>query len=84
MVFALGAPKGLFEVAVLAGHLPWTTYTKLGFDSVNILGGSAELPAWARGHGPSEVASEVQAALAAGRPIEEFYERLMVLNLRSW
>ncbi len=82
-ILALGAPKGLFEFAIAAGHLPWTTYRKLGFESISLISDMAELPDWASGHGPPEINSEVQTALAAGRPITDFYERLMVLNLKG-
>jgi GNAT superfamily N-acetyltransferase len=82
-VLALGAPSGLFEFAVAAGHLPWTTYTRLGFEPFGMISDAAHLPQWARGHGPEEVKDAIQAAMAAGRPLQDFYERLMVMNLTS-
>ncbi|MBN2006543.1 MAG: hypothetical protein JXA21_24540 [Anaerolineae bacterium] len=80
---ALGAPQGLFEFAIAAGQLPWTTYTKLGFESFSLISTAAGLPRWAQGHGSPEVAAEAQSALAAGRSVRDFYERLMVLDLRG-
>lgn len=80
---ALGAPQGLFEFAVAAGHLPWTTYTKLGYESLSLISAAAGFPRWTQGHGSSEVAAEAHAALAAGRSVRDFYERLMILDLRG-
>jgi GNAT superfamily N-acetyltransferase len=89
-VLAPGAPDGLFEFAAWAGHLPWTTYAKLGFETIDIPAHGDELPGWARGerHGlpeylfsPPEVMTEVQGALDAGRPERDFRERLMMLQL---
>jgi len=80
----------LFQFATWAGHLPWTTYAKLGFQTVDVPEEGDELPAWARGKRrglpeylvtPSEVMAEVQAALDAGRPARDFRERLMMLQL---
>jgi len=82
-VLALGAPKGLFEFAIAAGHLPWTTYAKLGFESISLISNATKLPNWAQGHGPPEVVSEAQSALAAGWSVQDFYERLMVLDLNG-
>ncbi len=36
-VLAPGAPDALFEFAAWAGHLPWTRYAKLGFETVNAI-----------------------------------------------
>ncbi len=80
-VLALGAPSGLFEFAIAAGHLPWTTYARLGFEPFGLISDAAHLPQWAWGHGPTEVTDAIQAALAAGRSAQDFYERLMILNL---
>lgn len=80
-VLAPGAPDGLFEFAVWAGHLPWTTYAKLGFETVDAPVAGEELPAWAQGDSPPEVMSQVRDALAAGRPACEIRERLMLLDL---
>jgi GNAT superfamily N-acetyltransferase len=87
-VLAMGAPAGLFSFAVWAGHLPWTTYARLGFEVAAVGQGSsagegASLPAWAEGDSPPEVMAEVRAALATGRPATSFHERLMVFRLRG-
>jgi len=80
-IMALGAPQGIFEYAVAVGHLPWTTYAKLGFDFFGLVTDAAQLPQWARGHGPAEVEEAIHAAVAAGRPMQDFFERLMIMNL---
>ncbi len=80
---ALGAPQGLFEFAVATGQLPWTTYTRLGYESLSLISTAAGLPRWAQGHGSPEVTAEAQAALAAGQSIHDFYERLMIMDLRG-
>jgi len=80
-VLAIGAPDGLFEFAAWSGHLPWTTYSKLGFQTVDTGDEEDELPNWAQGDSPPEVMEQVQAALAAGRPAREIRERLMLLDL---
>jgi GNAT superfamily N-acetyltransferase len=81
-VLASGTPEDLFEFAVWAGGLPWTTYQKLGFvDAALDLGD--DLPEWATGNSPPEVMESVRAALAAGRPWREFHSRLMVLRLKD-
>ncbi len=91
-VLAPGAPDGLFEYAAWSGHLPWTRYAKLGFETVDVPEHGDELPRWARGEQrgvpeylvtPPEVMAEVRAALDAGRPPHEFRERLMVLPFNS-
>ena len=79
---APGAPGGLFEFAVWSGHLPWTSYARLGFETVAVRGERDGLPGWAQGDSPPEVMAEVRAALATGRPPQEFHERLMLLDLR--
>ncbi len=82
-VLAPGAPDGLFEFAAWSGHLPWTTYEKMGFQVVVTGDEQVELPDWACGDSPPEVMAQVKAALAEGRPPREFHERLMVLDLKS-
>jgi GNAT superfamily N-acetyltransferase len=89
-VLAPGAPDGLFQFATWAGHLPWKTYAKLGFETVDVLVHGDELLGWAQGErrglpeylvAPPEVMAEVQGALEAGRPERDFRERLMMLDL---
>lgn len=79
-VLAPGAPDGLFEYAIHSGHLPWTTYAKLGFGRIDELKDAGELPRWAC-NGPPLVLAEVRAALASGRPAQDLWERLMLLDL---
>lgn len=82
-VLAPGAPDGLFKFAIWSGHLPWTTYAKLGFKPVALLVGGGELRDGGQGNAPLAVTEEARAALAAGRPVHEFHERLMMLDLRT-
>ena len=80
-VLAPGAPDGLFEFAKWSGHLPWTTYAKLGFKVVNSPQEGDGLPDWAHDC-PPPIMAEIQAVVAAGRPAHEINERQMVLDLR--
>ena len=89
-VLAPGSPDGLVEFAAWAGHLPWTTYSKLGFEAVDLPEHGDELPPWARGArrripeyliSPPEVMAEVRRALHAGRPARDFREKVMMLQL---
>ena len=79
-VLAHAAPQGLFWAAQWHGHLPSTTYARLGFETV---GAEREVPEWARGHGPQDVVDEVEAAVASGRSREDFRTQAMMLDLRS-
>jgi GNAT superfamily N-acetyltransferase len=79
VVLAMGAPRNLFAFAQWSGHMPWTTYTRLGFEGVP-LQEEDEPPAWTAS-APPEVAAQVRAALDAGRPHAALHERLMVLDL---
>ena len=79
-VIALGAPQGFFEFAAWAGHLPWTTYAKLGFHAFSEPKPGDEPGHWAS-DSPPEVRAEVRAALEAGRSPYEVNERWMVLLL---
>jgi GNAT superfamily N-acetyltransferase len=78
-VLGTGVPEGLFEHAVHAGRLPWTTYAKLGFREMAREAPGETLPKWAMNHGPVE--GEVRAAVVAGRPKSDLSDRLMVLRL---
>ena len=82
-VLALGAPEDLFEYDAWSGHVPWTTYVKLGFEMAAFEPTDGELPAWAQGSSPPEVMAQVRASLAAGRAPEVVRERLMVLHLKA-
>jgi GNAT superfamily N-acetyltransferase len=79
-VLGTGAPEHLFPFAQWSGHLPWTTYARLGFQVAALETPDAELPGWARGDAPPQVAAAVQAALTAGLAPSELRERLMVLR----
>lgn len=81
-VLAAGAPAGLREFAQWTGHLPWTTYAKIGFLAAETPQPLTSLPQWAQGHSPPEVMAEVKTALAVGRSPRDFHERMMILNLR--
>ena len=82
-VLAPGAPSGMPEFTKWAGHLPGSTYAKLGFRACevppNLIG---QIPGWAEGKVHEPIASEVKAALAT-RPVHDILERLMVLDLGS-
>jgi GNAT superfamily N-acetyltransferase len=80
-VIAVGAPGGLFTFARWSGQLPWTSYARLGFETVAMEPLESDLPVWAQGAAPPEVLFEVKSALANGRPPADFRSRLMVLNL---
>jgi GNAT superfamily N-acetyltransferase len=80
-VVAPGAPEGLLEFARWYGHLPWTTYAKLGFRGYPIPPErTEELPGWVKGAVHEPIASEIKRALES-RPINEVLERVMVLEL---
>jgi GNAT superfamily N-acetyltransferase len=79
-VIAPGTPS-LFEVSQWFGGLPWTTYDKLGFSAVPAQ--HDDLPDWAKGNCPPDVSAAVEAALAAGRPPQDFHSKLMVLRLKD-
>ncbi len=80
-VLATGAPKDMFEYAKWAGQLPCTSYAAMGFRVVAAEASGSGLPSWAGGNSPPEVMSEVESALAGGRPVEEIRSLLMVLDL---
>jgi len=82
-VMAVGAPADLFEFAAWAGHLPWTTYARLGFRVVNGPNEGDGLPNWANGDSPPEVMAQVMEALASDRPPHELRERLMMIELKN-
>lgn len=82
-VLAPGAADGLLEFARWSGHLPWTTYAKLGFRACALSPGKTEeLPGWIRGQIHEPIAIEVKNALQT-RPANELMERVMVLDLRN-
>lgn len=82
-VLAPGAADGLIEFAHWYGHLPCTTYAKLGFRDHPVPPEEVdELPGWVKGEVHEPIASEVRNALAS-RPIHEILERLMVLRLHD-
>jgi len=82
-VVAPGAADGLVEFARWYGHLPWTTYAKLGFRGYPVPPDqTGELPGWAKGEVHEPIASEISSALQS-RPVNELLERVMVLELRD-
>ena len=80
-VAGIGAPTGLFEFATWTGHLPHTTYAKLGFRAIGPMEPQDSLPGWARGDSPSEVMRQVEEAQKQGRTAESFHERVMAAVL---
>jgi len=82
-VVAPGAPEGVPEFTSWYGHLPWTTYAKLGFrDHLVPPEETGQLPGWATGAVHEPIASEIKNALES-RPLNEMLERVMVLNLHD-
>jgi len=80
-VVAPGAPDGLIHFARWYGHMPWTTYAKLGFRDYPVPPDEIdELPGWATGQVHEPIASEIKKALES-RPVNEILERVMVLKL---
>ena len=80
-VVAPAAADGLFEFARWSGHLPWTTYAKLGFRAYTVPPEeTGELPGWIRGEIHEPIATEIKKALES-RPVNELLERIMVLDL---
>ena len=80
-VFAWGAPDGLTEFMRWAGHLPWTTYAKLGFRARPATAQEIDqLPGWLRGEIHEPIASEIRNAFTT-RAAHDLLERLMVLDL---
>ncbi len=77
-VIASGAPRGVFEFAAWSGHLPWSTYAKLGFQALSDPKPGDEPDHWISDC-PPEVQAEVRAALESGRAPWELNERWMVL-----
>lgn len=79
-VVAPGTPDDLFPFSIWAGGLPWTTYRKLEFAEVPVEK-SDDLPDWAKGVTPPDVASAVETAIARGRAKRELHSRLMMHRL---
>ena len=80
-VVAPGAPDGVPEFTSWYGHLPWTTYAKLGFRDYAVPPEEADrLPNWATGGVHEPIASEIKNALQ-NRLAHEILERVMVLDL---
>jgi GNAT superfamily N-acetyltransferase len=80
-VLAPAPPEGLIEFARWSGHLPQTTYARLGFRAT-VVPPEERDAGWARGEIHEPIASEVRQALASGREPHEILERLMALDLR--
>ncbi|MDP6114152.1 MAG: GNAT family N-acetyltransferase [Planctomycetota bacterium] len=82
-VVAPGSPHGVPHFTSWYGHLPWTTYAKLGFRDYPVpLAETSQLPGWAKGEVHEPIASEIKDALRT-RPVNEILERLMVLDLEN-
>ena len=79
-VLAPGAADGLVEFARWSGHLPYTTYVKLGFRAHLVPPeDNSQIPEWAAGKIHEPIASEIKNALRT-RPPDEILERVMVLD----
>ncbi len=81
-VLAPAPPVDLIEFARWSGHLPQTTYARLGF-AATVVPPEERDAGWARGEIHEPIASEVRKALASGREPHDLMERLMVLDLRN-
>ena len=82
-VLALASPADLHEFAMWSGHLPWTTYAKLGFEVAGYTAAAGDMPDWAKGDSPPPVMAQVDSALAAGRAPDDLRERWMVRRLKE-
>jgi len=82
-VVAPGSPEGVPQFTSWYGHLPWTTYARLGFRDYPVPPEETEeLPGWATGAVHEPIASEIRKALDS-RPLNEILERVMVLDLQN-
>jgi GNAT superfamily N-acetyltransferase len=79
-VLASATPAGMYEVAGWQGQMPWPTLDKLGFEPAAVEEEGKILPPWAK-DSPPEVQAEFRQAVAQGRAVSDFCNRLMVLDL---
>jgi GNAT superfamily N-acetyltransferase len=79
-IIAIGGPKEIPAYNVMQGSLPWTSYAKLGFDSIALEEEGLRLPWWVTLRGEA-IADEVRKAMAKGTALEEICARLMMLKL---
>jgi GNAT superfamily N-acetyltransferase len=80
-VLAIGGSKAVPEYNVWMGCLPWTTYSRLGFECIAMEEEGKQLPWWAKGEARPEVMEQVHTAVAAGREPAEICARTMLLRL---
>lgn len=79
-IIAHGGPKIIPAYNTMMGCMPWTSYAKLGFETVAFEEDAQRLPWWARTKGET-IQAQVDQALSEGRPLEDVCARLMVLDL---
>jgi hypothetical protein len=81
-VLAQGGPADLGPFLHWMGVLPWTSYAKLGFETLALEDLDPDLPWWAQvKKATPETLSAVQKALARGRPARDLCSRVMCLRL---
>lgn len=79
-IIAHGGPKIIPAYNTMMGCLPWTSYTKLGFETAAFEEDAERPPWWAETKGET-IQEQVQQALAEGHEMREIVARLMVLRL---
>ena len=79
-IMAHGGPKIIPGYNVMMGCLPWTSYEKLGFETMAYEEDAERLPWWAETKGDT-IKAQVDRALAEGRDLKDIVARLMVLRL---
>jgi len=78
-VVGMGAPRDMPECASHSGHLPWTTYARIGFSDRALFLGNGEIPEPM--HPPCR--QEIQNALASGLSAADVTDRMMVSDLNG-
>ncbi len=79
-VLAQGGTKAAPEYNVWMGCLPWTTYSRIGFECLAMEEDGRQLPWWAKGEARPEVMKQVREAVDSGCEVSELCARLMVLR----
>lgn len=79
-VLAPGAPPEVPTFAEWYGHMPRTTYEKVGFASLAV---EPQVPAWAQGDAPPEVNFQIRSFIDRGGKLKDLRERLMIKRLGS-
>ncbi len=79
-IIAHGGPKIIPAYNLMMGCLPWTSYGKLGFETMAYEEDALRLPWWVETKGEA-IKAQVDQALSEGRDIKDIAARLMVLRL---